>query len=110
MTRRRVSQAGREGNDTPIFKRDKKEDPGSYKPVGLPSTANCENCFQAHKGKTVIRTHPVCTKGKLCLINMTDFCSEIIHLMDEQGAVDIAFLDISKALTLLPVRSSQRSY
>lgn len=106
-----MSQARREGNDTPIFKRDEKEDPGSYKPVGLPSTANCENCFQAHKGKTVIRTHHhVRTKGKLCLINMTDFCSEIIHLMDEQGAVDIVFLDFSKALTLLPVRSSQRSY
>lgn len=88
-----MSQVWSKGNDTPIFKKDKKEKPGSYWTIRLQSTASRENCFQAHKGKIVIRTHHhEFTRGKLCLINTIDFYSEIIHLMVEQGTVDIVFL------------------
>lgn len=37
------------------------------------------------------------TQGKLCLTNLISFFNEITSLMDEGRAVDVFFLDFSKA-------------
>ena len=36
-------------------------------------------------------------KGKSCLTNLISFYDKVTHLMDEGKAVDVAFLDFSKA-------------
>lgn len=45
-------------------------------------------------------------KGKSCLANLIDFCSEMTGLVDEGKTVDIVCLDFSEVLTLSPITFS----
>ncbi|KAK4811153.1 hypothetical protein QYF61_019784 [Mycteria americana] len=44
------------------------------------------------------------TKGKSCLTNLISFYNKVTHLVDEGKAVDVAFLDFSKAFDAVPHR------
>lgn len=44
-----------------------------------------------------MRKHHGFTKGKQCLANLTNFYDEKFILVDEKRAVDIVFLEFSKA-------------
>ncbi|CAM4631378.1 unnamed protein product [Lepidochelys kempii] len=83
----------------------KKEDPGNYRPVGLTSVPGKfmeqvlkESILKYLEERKVIRnSQHGFTKGKSCLTNLIAFCDEITGSVDEGKAVDVLFLDFSKA-------------
>ena len=39
-------------------------------------------------------------KGRLCLINLIEFFEEVMKMIDEGRAVDVVFMDFSKAFDM----------
>jgi len=90
---------------TPIFKKGTKEDPGNCRPVSLASIPGkvmeqliLEVIIKQVEEKEVIRSgqHGF-TKGKSCLTSLTAFYDGMTGWVDEGGAVDVVYLDFSKA-------------
>lgn len=52
--------------------------------------------------KTIRNSQHRCTKQKSHLINLINIYNEISGLVDERRAVDIAYLDFSKAFNSVP--------
>ncbi|CAM5146678.1 unnamed protein product [Natator depressus] len=100
-----VPEDWRKANVVPIFKKGKKEDSGNYKPVSLTSVPGKimeqvlkESILKHLEERKVIRnSQHGFTKGKSCLTNLIAFCDEITGSVDEGKAVDVLFLDFSKA-------------
>jgi len=76
----------------------------TYRPVSLtliPGKAMeqliLDTIFRHVNKKVIRRSQHGFTKGKSCLTNLINFCDEMTDLVDEGRAVDIVYLDFSKA-------------
>ncbi|CAM4572670.1 unnamed protein product [Caretta caretta] len=95
----------KKANVVPIFKKEKKEDLGNYRPVSLISVPGKimeqvlrKSILKHLEERKVIRnSQHGFTKGKSCLTNLMAFYDEITGSVDEGKAVDMLFLDFSKA-------------
>ncbi|CAM5091337.1 unnamed protein product, partial [Natator depressus] len=95
----------KKANVVPIFKKGKEEDPGNHRPVSLTSVPGKimeqvlkESILKHLEERKVIRnSQHGFTKGKSCLTNLIAFYDETTGSVDEGKAVDVLFLDFSKA-------------
>ncbi|GAB0209633.1 mitochondrial enolase superfamily member 1 [Grus japonensis] len=97
-------------NVIPIYKKGMREDPGNYRPVSLTSAPGkimekiVLGAIERHlKNNAIIRhSQHGFTKGKCCLTILTSFYDKVTLLVDEGKAVDVVFLDFSKAFDTVP--------
>lgn len=58
--------------------------------------------MQHVQGNEEIRPHQhVFVKGRSCLPHLISFCDKMTHLVDERMAVDIVYLNFSKAFDMV---------
>ncbi|KAK4832481.1 LOW QUALITY PROTEIN: hypothetical protein QYF61_023528 [Mycteria americana] len=92
-------------NVMPIYMKDQKEDPGNYRPVSLTSVPGkiTERFILSALNKHVQASQGIrpsqhgFRKGMSCLTNLISFYKQVTHLVDEGKAVDVIYLDFSKA-------------
>ncbi|RMC03569.1 hypothetical protein DUI87_19744 [Hirundo rustica rustica] len=96
-------------NVTPIHKKGGREDPGNYRPVSLTSvpgkimeqfilsviTQNLQD------GQGLRPSQHRFRRGRSCLTNLTSFYDQVTCLVDAGRAVDVVYLDFSKAFDTL---------
>ncbi|GAB0204482.1 mitochondrial enolase superfamily member 1 [Grus japonensis] len=99
-----VPEDWRKANVTLVFKKGKKENPGNYRPVSLTLIPGkvmewfILGIINKHDEKVVMgRGEHGFTKGKSCLINLIAFYNSMTGCVDEGRAVDVVYLDFSKA-------------
>ncbi|GAB0209656.1 mitochondrial enolase superfamily member 1 [Grus japonensis] len=100
-----VPEDWRKGNVTLVFRKGKKEDPGNYRPVNLTSIPGkvMEQLILGVINKHVEEKKVIgsgqhgFTKGKSCLTSLMAFYDGMIGWVDEGRAVDVVYLDFSKA-------------
>ncbi|XP_068775232.1 uncharacterized protein [Struthio camelus] len=101
-----VPEAWEKASVTPVFPKGKKEEPGNYRPLSLPSIPGkvmeqliVEVLTKHVEDKKVIRSSQQrFTKGKSCLTSRIAFSDGLTGGVDEGRAVDVVCLDFSKAL------------
>ncbi|CAM5090233.1 unnamed protein product [Natator depressus] len=99
----------KKANVVPIFKKGKKENPGNYRPLSLTSVPGKiieqvlkQSILKHIEDRKVIRNNQHgFTKGKSCLTNLIAFYDKITGSVDEGKAVDMLFLDFSKAFDMV---------
>ncbi|KAK4806794.1 hypothetical protein QYF61_005590 [Mycteria americana] len=92
-------------NVMPIYKKGQKEDPGNYRPVSLTLVPGkimerfilsvLNRHVQANQG--IRPSQHGFMKGRSCLTNLISFYDKVTHLVDEEKAVDVVYLDFTKA-------------
>jgi len=95
-----VPEDWKKASITPVFKKGKKEDPGNHRPVSLISILGkmMEQLIKQVEEQKVSRSsqHGF-TKGKSCLTNLIAFYDGMTAWVHEGRAVDIVYLNFSKA-------------
>uniref|UniRef100_A0A493SZD0 Reverse transcriptase domain-containing protein n=1 Tax=Anas platyrhynchos platyrhynchos TaxID=8840 RepID=A0A493SZD0_ANAPP len=92
-------------NVTPIYKKGRRADPGNYRPVILTSVPGkfmdqilLRVITQHLQGQQAIRpSQHGFMKGRSCLTNLISFYDKVTRWVDEGKAVDVVYLDFSKA-------------
>ena len=94
---------------TPIYKKSCKEDPGKYRPVSLTLVPGKvmeqivlrEIRWHVWNNQGVRPRQHGFMKGRSCLTTLISFYDLVTHLVDEGKAVDVVYLDFSKAFDLV---------
>jgi len=92
-------------NVMPVYRKGQKEDPGNYRPVSLTLVPRevmeqiILSAIMRHiQDNQVIRpSHHGFVKGRSCLTNLISFYDKMTRLVGEGKAVDVVYLDFSKA-------------
>ncbi|KAF1472525.1 hypothetical protein FQV18_0001444, partial [Eudyptula minor novaehollandiae] len=92
-------------NVTPIYKKGWKEDPGNYRPVSLTSVSGkimerfILRALTRHErdNQGIRPSQHGFMRGRSCLTNLISFYDQVTRLVDEGKAVDVVYLDFSKA-------------
>ena len=100
-----VSEDWRLADVTPIFKEGHKEDPGNYRPVSLTSVPgkvmeqiiSGEIAWHVRGVQGIRPSQHRFMKGRSCLTNLISFYDWVTRLLNEGKAVDVVYLDFSKA-------------
>ena len=90
---------------TPIYKKGRKDDPGNYRPVSLTLVPGklmeqliLSTITQHMWDNLMIRpSQHGFMKGRSCLTNLIPFYNRVTCLLDEGKAMDVVYLDFSKA-------------
>ncbi|GAB0210341.1 hypothetical protein GRJ2_003499900 [Grus japonensis] len=106
---REVPVDWRLANVTPIHKKGQKEDPGNYRPVSLTSVLGkvmeqiilSAITWHVQDNQVIRPSQHGFVKGRPCLMNLISFYDKMTHLVDEGKAVDVVYLDFSKAFDTL---------
>ncbi|KAK4821133.1 hypothetical protein QYF61_013519 [Mycteria americana] len=89
----------------PIHKKGQKEDPGNYRPISLTlvpgkvmeQTILSVITWHIQDDQVIRPSQHGFMKGRFCLTNLISFCDKVTRLVDEGKAVDVVYLDFSKA-------------
>ena len=100
-----VPEEWRLANVTPIYKKGCREDLGNYRPVSLTSVPGKimeqiplrEITRHVRDKRGSSPSQHGFTKGRSCLTNLISFYDPVTRLVDEGKAVDVVYLDFSKA-------------
>ncbi|PKU38401.1 rna-directed dna polymerase from mobile element jockey- hypothetical protein [Limosa lapponica baueri] len=101
----KVLEDWRKAKVIPVFKKGKKEDPGNYRPVSVTSIPGkmmerlILGVISKHmqEKKAIRSSQHGFTKGKSWLTNLIAFYDGMTGWIDEGRAVDVVYLDFSKA-------------
>ncbi|PKU33632.1 rna-directed dna polymerase from mobile element jockey-like [Limosa lapponica baueri] len=96
-------------NVMPIYKKGQKDNLGTYRPVSLTSVPGkvmeqiILSAIMGHmKDNQVTRpSQHGFMKGRSCLTNLISCYDKVTHLVDEGKAVDVIYLDFSKAFDMV---------
>ncbi|PKU44320.1 rna-directed dna polymerase from mobile element jockey-like [Limosa lapponica baueri] len=102
----------RVANVMPIYKKGRKEDPGNYRAVSLTSVPGkimdriilSELSRQVQDSQGIRASQHGFMEGRSCLTNLISFYDHVTCLLDAGKAVDIVYLDFSKAFDTVPHR------
>ena len=100
-----VPEDWRLANVTPIYKKGCREDPGNYRPVSLTSVpgkiveqiALREMTRHVRDNWGIRPSQHGFANGRSCLTNLISFYDLVTRLVDEGKAVEVVYLDFSKA-------------
>ncbi|GAB0203070.1 mitochondrial enolase superfamily member 1 [Grus japonensis] len=92
-------------NVTPIYKKGRKDDSGNYRPVSLtlvPGKVMEQTILSAimehiQDNQMIRPSQHGHVKSRSCLTNLISFCDKVTCLVDEGKALDVVYLDFSKA-------------
>eukprot|EP00061_Rhincodon_typus_P009918 g33776.t1 len=97
-------------NVVPMFKKVGRDNPANYRPVSLLSVVGkllekiLRDRIYSHmeiSGHISEKQHGF-VKGRSCLTNLVEFFEEVMSMIDEGRAVDVVYMDFSKAFDRVP--------